>query len=141
MDIHGGGFDLRFPHHDNELAQSEVSEVGTPARPQEGPFRYVLPFALGLARNLTQSWSPISHTDSLAVLTERLKLKPVVLLVGKRPGVVPLSLSCPPRKGSTCPVDAAQCGNSAFSVWLPLEGQALGTLAKPSFPSSHAGVL
>ena len=24
MDIHGGGFDLRFPHHDNELAQSEV---------------------------------------------------------------------------------------------------------------------
>lgn len=26
MDIHGGGFDLRFPHHDNELAQSEVSK-------------------------------------------------------------------------------------------------------------------
>lgn len=26
MDIHGGGFDLRFPHHDNELAQSEVGE-------------------------------------------------------------------------------------------------------------------
>ncbi|GAB1301937.1 Cysteine--tRNA ligase, cytoplasmic [Apodemus speciosus] len=25
MDIHGGGFDLRFPHHDNELAQSETS--------------------------------------------------------------------------------------------------------------------
>lgn len=24
MDLHGGGFDLRFPHHDNELAQSEV---------------------------------------------------------------------------------------------------------------------
>ncbi|MGH0118833.1 UNVERIFIED_CONTAM: hypothetical protein FKN15_056220 [Acipenser sinensis] len=24
MDIHGGGFDLRFPHHDNELAQSEL---------------------------------------------------------------------------------------------------------------------
>uniref|UniRef100_A0A671QA03 Cysteine--tRNA ligase, cytoplasmic n=1 Tax=Sinocyclocheilus anshuiensis TaxID=1608454 RepID=A0A671QA03_9TELE len=24
MDIHGGGFDLRFPHHDNELAQSEA---------------------------------------------------------------------------------------------------------------------
>ena len=23
MDIHGGGQDLRFPHHDNELAQSE----------------------------------------------------------------------------------------------------------------------
>lgn len=28
MDIHGGGFDLRFPHHDNELAQSEVSIAG-----------------------------------------------------------------------------------------------------------------
>lgn len=27
MDIHGGGFDLRFPHHDNELAQSEVNEL------------------------------------------------------------------------------------------------------------------
>ncbi|XP_022446801.1 cysteine--tRNA ligase, cytoplasmic isoform X3 [Delphinapterus leucas] len=24
MDLHGGGFDLRFPHHDNELAQSEA---------------------------------------------------------------------------------------------------------------------
>lgn len=24
MDIHTGGFDLKFPHHDNELAQSEV---------------------------------------------------------------------------------------------------------------------
>ena len=23
MDIHGGGLDLRFPHHQNELAQSE----------------------------------------------------------------------------------------------------------------------
>lgn len=25
MDIHSGGVDLMFPHHDNELAQSEVS--------------------------------------------------------------------------------------------------------------------
>lgn len=24
IDIHSGGEDLRFPHHDNELAQSEV---------------------------------------------------------------------------------------------------------------------
>uniref|UniRef100_A0A672JQZ2 Cysteine--tRNA ligase, cytoplasmic n=1 Tax=Salarias fasciatus TaxID=181472 RepID=A0A672JQZ2_SALFA len=30
MDIHGGGFDLRFPHHDNELAQSEVTEPPEP---------------------------------------------------------------------------------------------------------------
>lgn len=39
MDIHGGGFDLRFPHHDNELAQSEVSDVReATGGPQEGPF-------------------------------------------------------------------------------------------------------
>ena len=24
MDIHSGGIDLKFPHHDNEIAQSEV---------------------------------------------------------------------------------------------------------------------
>ena len=24
MDIHSGGIDLAFPHHDNEVAQSEV---------------------------------------------------------------------------------------------------------------------
>lgn len=24
VDIHGGGVDLKFPHHDNELAQSEA---------------------------------------------------------------------------------------------------------------------
>ena len=31
MDIHTGGYDLKFPHHDNELAQAEVgadAEVG-----------------------------------------------------------------------------------------------------------------
>lgn len=27
MDIHSGGVDLAFPHHDNEMAQSEVSSV------------------------------------------------------------------------------------------------------------------
>ena len=25
MDIHTGGVDLKFPHHDNEIAQAEVS--------------------------------------------------------------------------------------------------------------------
>jgi cysteinyl-tRNA synthetase len=24
MDIHSGGIDLRFPHHDNEIAQAEA---------------------------------------------------------------------------------------------------------------------
>lgn len=32
FDIHGGGMDLIFPHHENEIAQSEA------ARPGEGPF-------------------------------------------------------------------------------------------------------
>jgi cysteinyl-tRNA synthetase len=27
MDIHSGGSDLAFPHHDNEIAQSEVSSL------------------------------------------------------------------------------------------------------------------
>lgn len=40
MDIHGGGFDLRFPHHDNELAQSEVPpepfSAGSPRGPAHG---------------------------------------------------------------------------------------------------------
>jgi cysteinyl-tRNA synthetase len=27
MDIHSGGVDLAFPHHDNEIAQSEVCYV------------------------------------------------------------------------------------------------------------------
>jgi hypothetical protein len=27
MDIHSGGIDLAFPHHDNEMAQSEVSPL------------------------------------------------------------------------------------------------------------------
>jgi cysteinyl-tRNA synthetase len=32
MDIHGGGLDLRFPHHENELAQSESDTDKTFAR-------------------------------------------------------------------------------------------------------------
>ena len=29
MDIHTGGVDLKFPHHDNEIAQAEVSPIET----------------------------------------------------------------------------------------------------------------
>jgi cysteinyl-tRNA synthetase len=29
MDIHSGGIDLAFPHHDNEMAQSEVGDYLT----------------------------------------------------------------------------------------------------------------
>ena len=32
MDIHSGGIDLAFPHHDNEVAQSEVSAAYLPQR-------------------------------------------------------------------------------------------------------------
>lgn len=32
MDIHSGGVDLAFPHHDNEMAQSEVGCVKRPVR-------------------------------------------------------------------------------------------------------------
>ena len=31
MDIHSGGIDLAFPHHDNELAQSEVRSEKQPS--------------------------------------------------------------------------------------------------------------
>lgn len=33
MDIHSGGSDLAFPHHDNELAQSEVCASSSVAIP------------------------------------------------------------------------------------------------------------
>src|SRR3979411_744933 len=32
FDIHGGGMDLMFPHHENELAQSESATAKTVAR-------------------------------------------------------------------------------------------------------------
>eukprot|EP00959_Pyramimonas_sp_CCMP1952_P179324 3749013-Pyramimonas_sp.AAC.1 len=39
MDIHAGGSDLRFPHHDNELAQSEACHGMPPrAAPPFQPF-------------------------------------------------------------------------------------------------------
>ena len=32
FDIHGGGLDLRFPHHENEIAQSKALGCGNPAK-------------------------------------------------------------------------------------------------------------
>lgn len=29
LDIHTGGIDLKFPHHDNEIAQAEVNNIIT----------------------------------------------------------------------------------------------------------------
>lgn len=34
FDIHGGGADLQFPHHENEIAQSEGARIGTPGEGQ-----------------------------------------------------------------------------------------------------------
>ena len=60
LDIHGGGLDLQFPHHENELAQSE-SFTGKPfaqildaQRPAEDGRRRRWP-----ARSATSSTSPI----------------------------------------------------------------------------------
>lgn len=33
IDIHSGGVDLKFPHHDNEIAQSEVRRTLLPLKP------------------------------------------------------------------------------------------------------------
>lgn len=33
IDIHSGGIDLAFPHHDNELAQSEVNPFDISKQP------------------------------------------------------------------------------------------------------------
>lgn len=41
MDIHSGGVDLAFPHHDNEMAQSEVSSFSPKRRDPRG-FVYVM---------------------------------------------------------------------------------------------------
>lgn len=42
MDIHSGGVDLLFPHHDNELAQSEVNEIkGDPSQILTHPLRRI----------------------------------------------------------------------------------------------------
>ena len=42
MDIHTGGVDLKFPHHDNELAQSEVrGQISYGSIPDEGYYNIV----------------------------------------------------------------------------------------------------
>jgi cysteinyl-tRNA synthetase len=40
IDIHSGGIDLAFPHHDNELAQSEAYWFQDPTR-EDGPIQWV----------------------------------------------------------------------------------------------------
>ncbi len=39
IDIHGGGLDLIFPHHENEIAQSRCAHGGAAARPLLGAQR------------------------------------------------------------------------------------------------------
>lgn len=38
FDIHGGGADLQFPHHENEIAQSEGALYGTHRKSSDEPF-------------------------------------------------------------------------------------------------------
>jgi cysteinyl-tRNA synthetase len=38
FDIHGGGTDLQFPHHENEIAQSEGAIYGQNRKPLDPPF-------------------------------------------------------------------------------------------------------
>ena len=38
FDIHGGGADLQFPHHENEIAQSEGALYGKDRTPDDAPF-------------------------------------------------------------------------------------------------------
>ena len=38
FDIHGGGADLQFPHHENEIAQSEGALYGKNRKPDDAPF-------------------------------------------------------------------------------------------------------
>ena len=38
FDIHGGGADLQFPHHENEIAQSEGALYGVNRRDDDAPF-------------------------------------------------------------------------------------------------------
>ena len=37
IDIHGGGRDLIFPHHENELAQAQVCGASTAGTRTHGP--------------------------------------------------------------------------------------------------------
>ncbi len=68
FDIHGGGIDLRFPHHENELAQSRAA--GDPFA------RYWLHNAWVVASGEKMSKS-LGNTLSMRVLLEQ--LRPVVL--------------------------------------------------------------
>ena len=38
FDIHGSGADLQFPHHENEIAQSEGALYGKDRKPEDAPF-------------------------------------------------------------------------------------------------------
>ena len=67
MDVHSGGVDLAFPHHDNEIAQSEVSYfiglcVAPPLLVLTGIyFRKRLSTTVG--NGLTTSFTPVTFTS------------------------------------------------------------------------------
>jgi cysteinyl-tRNA synthetase len=63
MDIHSGGIDLAFPHHDNEMAQSEVREI-----PRDSNMAYVYPALFSQAYHNCRQWvNYFLHTGHLHI--------------------------------------------------------------------------
>lgn len=58
MDIHSGGVDLMFPHHDNELAQSEVIPSSFPSLSREGADRRHI---MDASNGLITSYIPVIY--------------------------------------------------------------------------------
>ncbi|KAI0427207.1 cysteinyl-tRNA synthetase [Xylaria sp. FL1042] len=69
IDIHSGGVDLRFPHHDNELAQSEAY-WSTPGCPVQW-INYFIHMGQLRIRGLKMSKSLKNYTTIRAVLSEK----------------------------------------------------------------------
>ena len=57
MDIHSGGIDLRFPHHDNEIAQTEARAVIGTAHVTH--CRHTTSTASGWRTSCTRATSPL----------------------------------------------------------------------------------
>ncbi|KAI1317630.1 cysteinyl-tRNA synthetase [Xylariaceae sp. FL0255] len=69
MDIHSGGVDLRFPHHDNELAQSEAYWSTTDCHYQW--VKYFIHMGQLRIRGLKMSKSLKNYTTIRAVLSDK----------------------------------------------------------------------
>jgi cysteinyl-tRNA synthetase len=63
IDLHGGGSDLVYPHHENEIAQSEAA---TGVRPVVGHWLHVAPVRLGGSKMSKSDGNMIFVRDALA---------------------------------------------------------------------------